>query len=199
MRKISVFPIIGFFILTACSSTDKSPATPVISTVLVQPTVTEIRVFPTPSSPDDTIIWDDLQVTMDQLEITQDFINEYGSVRVPPAGKKFMWVHIRIKNSGTIERNMPLLENFSILYAAIEIKPTYGHRQGYTEYTALGSVIFPDQELDGWIRFDIPATAELNHLRFIFLPESFQVGTSFSSPNYPYAEDKPTYVWNCGP
>jgi hypothetical protein len=63
----------------------------------------------------------------------------------------------------------------------------------------LGPVIFPEQELDGWLRFDIPDTAELRDLRFVFLPESSQVGASFSSPNYPYADDKPTYVWKCKP
>jgi hypothetical protein len=36
-------------------------------------------------------------------------------------------------------------------------------------------------------------------LRFVFLPESAQVGASYGSPNYPYADDKPTYVWNGAP
>ena len=95
--------------------------------------------------------------------------------------------------------NMPLLENYSVLYAATELKPTYGHRKDHTEYTTLASVIFPNHELDGWLRFDIPAEAQLKDLRFVFLPESSHVGVSFSSPNYPYSEDKPTYVWNCAP
>jgi hypothetical protein len=100
---------------------------------------------------------------------------------------------------GQIELNVPLGENFSVLYAATELKPTYGHRKDYAEYTALDAVIFPDHEVDGWLRFDIPATAELKDLRFVYLPESSQVGASFSSPNYPYSDDKPTYVWNCVP
>ena len=93
----------------------------------------------------------------------------------------------------------PLSEHYSVLYAATELKPTYGHRQGYVDYTTLGTVIFPGQELDGWLRFDVPTTAGLKDMRFVFIPESAQVGTSFSSPNYPYADDKPTYVWNCAP
>jgi hypothetical protein len=63
----------------------------------------------------------------------------------------------------------------------------------------LDSVIFPDQTVAGWLRFDIPTAAALKDLLFVFLPESSHVGTSFSSPNYPYADDKPTYVWKCAP
>lgn len=138
-------------------------------------------------------------MTMDQLEVTQDYVTDFGSTRSPSVGQKFLWVHIRLKTTGQIEIDVPLAEHFSVLYAATELKPSYGHRAGYADYTALGPVIFPDQELDGWIRFDIPTTAELKDLRFVFIPESSQVGTSFSSPNYPYADDKPTYVWKCIP
>jgi hypothetical protein len=106
-------------------------------------------------------------------------------------------VHIRLKNTGQVEMDVPLSEHFSILYAATELKPTYAHRAGYTDYTALGPLIFPDQQLDGWLRFDIPTAAQLSELRFVFIPESAQIGTSYSSPNYPYAPDKPTYVWKC--
>ena len=93
--------------------------------------------------------------------------------------------------------NVPASEHFSILYAGTELKPTYGHRAQYIDYTTLGLAIFPDQELDVWLRFDIPTAAELRDLRFVFLPESSQVGASYGSPSYPYADDKPTYVWNC--
>lgn len=199
MKRLPAILLIGLFILTACSRERETPAALATATTSPQPTATEIKMLPTPSSPGDSILWENLQVTLDRLEISQDYTTNFGSRRVPPAGKKFLWVHLRLKNPGSVGLDMPVLENFSILYAATEIKPIYGHREGYKEYTALGPVIFPNQELDGWIRFDIPATAELSDLRFVFLPESAQVGASYSSPNYPYADDKPTYVWNCAP
>lgn len=199
MKKISSILTIGWIILAACSSTGQTSATPLPATVAPQPTATAIKVLPTPSSLSDSILWDGLKVTLDQLEVSQDYMTDYGSTRIPPAGQKFLWVHIRLKNTGQIEMEVPLSEHYSVLYAATELKPSYGHRQGYAEYTALGPLIFPNQDLDGWIRFDIPTTAELRDLRFVFLPESSQVGASYSSPNYPYADDKPTYVWNCGP
>ena len=199
IKRLPVILLTGLFILTACSREHETSTPPATATASPQPTATQIRLLPTPSSPGDSIFWDNLQVTLNELEITQDFTTNYGSKRVPPAGKKFLWAHLRLKNTGPIELDMPVLENYSILYASTEIKPIYGHRQGYAEYTALGSVISPNQELDGWIRFDIPATAELKELLFVFLPESAQVGASFSSPDYPYAGDKPTYVWNCLP
>jgi hypothetical protein len=197
MKKLSSIHAIVLIVLTACSSTGQASTTQVTSTPSSQPT--GIKVFPTPSSPGNSIVWDDLQVSMDQLEITQDYVTDYGSTRSPSPGQKFLWVNIRLKNIGQIETDMPVSENFSVLYAGTELKPSYGHRQGYADYTALGSVIFPNQELESWLRFDIPTVAELNELRFVFLPESSQVGTSYSSPNYPYADDRPTYVWNCVP
>jgi hypothetical protein len=196
LRRLSSVLLIGLVFLTACATQRGSDisATPT-ATQTPLPTLTP-TLLPTPSLPRASILWDDLQVTMDQLEITQTYINRFGSIRNPPAGKKFLWVHIQLKNTGQVKLDMPVLENYSILYAATEIKPVYGHRQGYVEYTPLGSTIFPDQVLDGWLRFDIPDTAELREMRFVFLPESAQVGTSSSSPNYPYADDKPTYVWD---
>lgn len=190
--------LIGLCILTACSSSGES-VTPVTITAPPQPTATEVRILPTPASPGDSITWQDLQVTLDQAEITEDFITEFGSTRNPSPGMKFMWAHVQLKNVGQIEIEIPNLENFSVLYAATELKPTYGYRQGYTEYSTLGPILFPDQQADGWIRFDIPTAAELQDLLCVFLPESAQIGTTFSSPNYPYSEDKPTYVWKCAP
>ncbi|HLO16794.1 MAG TPA: DUF4352 domain-containing protein [Anaerolineales bacterium] len=199
MKNISSLVFIGLFILAACSSAGADATLPATATASPQPTATEIKTLPTPASPGDRITWDTLQVTMDQLEVTQDYVTDYGSTRIPPPGQKFLWVHVRLKNVGQIELDIPVSEHFSVLYAATELKPTYGHRKDYADYTALGPVIFPDQELDAWLRFDVPTTAELKDLHFVFLPESSEVGTSFSSPDYPYAKDKPTYVWICEP
>jgi hypothetical protein len=187
---------VGLFILTACSSGGES-VIPTAVTARPQPTATQVRILPTPASPGDSIVWRNMQVTMDQLEITDEFITEFGSRRIPSPGMKFMWAHIQLKNVGQTEIEVPQIEHFSVLYAAIELKPTYGHRQEYKDYSTLGPILFPDQQVDGWIRFDIPATAELKDMLCVFIPESAQIGTTFSSPNYPYSEDKPTYVWKC--
>lgn len=196
MNKTLNILLTALFIVSACTATGESVA-PVAITAPPQPTATEITVLPTPASPGNSVTWRDLQVTMDQIEITEEFITEFGTSRIPPAGEKFLWVHVQLKNAGQIEINTPLLENFSVLYAATEIKPSYGHRREYTEYSTLAPVLFPNDAVDGWIRFDIPAAAELKDLRFVFLPISAQVGASFSSPNYPYSKDKPTFVWKC--
>ncbi len=186
----------ALLLLTACSPAGQTPIVQAPTTPYLQPTATTTPV-PTPASPGNKIVWNNLQVMMDGLEITQDYVTEYGSTRVPPAGQKFLWVHVLLKNVGQAETTIPGSEHFSILYAGIELKPTYGHRQDHTDYTTLGHVIFPAQELDAWLRFDIPTAAELKDLRFVFLPTSAEVGASPSSPNYPYAENKPTFVWKC--
>lgn len=197
LKNILYILLIGLFLLAACTAQNVVTAVPATATATqLPPPVSTPTPLPTPSSRSDSILWDNLQVTMDQLEITNEYMTGFGSTRNPPAGKKFLWVHVQLKNTGGVELDMPVLENYSILYAAIEVKPIYGHRDGYVDYTTLGSAIFPDQELDGWLRFDIPSTAELNEMHFVFLPESAQVGVSYSSPSYPYADDKPTYVWD---
>jgi hypothetical protein len=196
LKKTLYILLIGSFLFAACTTQNVVTAVPATATATQPPLSTSTPTpLPTPACRNDSVLWDDLQVTMDQLEITDEYTTGFGSTRNPPAGKKFLWVHVQLKNMGGVELDMPVLENYSILYAAIEIKPIYGHRDGYVDYTTLGSTIFPDQELDGWLRFDIPNTAEMNEMRFVFLPESAQVGVSYSSQNYPYADDKPTYVW----
>lgn len=192
------FLFIAFFILAACASAEEFPSTPAVTAMSAQPTPTEIKVLPTPSSLGDSVTWRGLQVRMDQAEITDRFINEFGSHRVPPAGYIFLWVHVALENVGQDEVTVPEPENFSVLYAASEFKPIYGHRQGHADYTDLPSTLFPEQQLDAWLRFDIPDTASLSDLWFVFLPTSAQVGVSASSPNYPYSDNKPTYVWKCG-
>jgi hypothetical protein len=196
LKKVSRTLFIGLILLTACSTTGKSPDM-VTATSTPPPTATAIKVLPTPASPRDSILWKALQVTIDRPEITQEYLTDFGSTRSPSPGTKFLWVHVYLKNTGQIKIDLPLYEHYSILYAAIEVKPIYGYRQRHAEYTALNSTIFPNQELDGWLRFDIPDMAELKDLRFVFIPESSGVGTSFTSPNYPYSDDKPTFVWNC--
>ena len=199
MKPITSILFVGLFVLSACTSAGGFSPTPVSTPGLPQPTVTVSRVVPTPSSPGDPVLWRDLQVSMDQPESTDTFINEFGSQRVPSAGQKFLWIHLALENIGTEEIPLPESENFSVLYAESEFKPIYGHRQGYADYTDLGAVLFPKQKLDAWLRFDIPAEADLRELWFVFLPTSAQVGVSPSSPEYPYAENKPTYVWRCEP
>lgn len=194
MKKRSGLIAMGFLLLVACSTAGQAPVSP-----SPQPTATPIIVMPTPSSPGNSVTWDNLQVSMDQPEFTNVYETDYGSTRYPPGGGKFLWVHIGIKNTGQVETGLPLAENFSVLYASTELKPTYGHRDGHKDYTELAPVIFPDQSLDGWLRFDVPATAEFKDMLFVFLPESSQVGSSYSSPTYPYADDKPTFVWDFMP
>jgi hypothetical protein len=197
-QKITGMLLPGLLILAACVSTNELTSTPAVASVSSQPAPTRINVLPTPSSPGDLVIWRDLQVSMLQAEITDRFLNEFGSQRLPSPGKKFLWVHVALETIGEDEMALPESENFSVLYAESEFKPIYGHRQGYADYTSLGSSFFPGQTLEGWLRFDIPDGANLRDLWFVFVPGSAQVGASPSSPNYPYADDKATFVWRCG-
>lgn len=162
------------------------------------PTQAPNRPLPNPIPSGQEVTYADFRVTMAQAEITTSYITEYGSRRDAPTGSKFLWVHILLKNSGQVERGLPAVEHFSALFGASEFKPIYGHRQGHADYTTLKSIIYQGQQVDAWLRFDVPSDAELRNLQFAFLPESFQVSTAFAPTDYPWA-DHPIYLWRCGP
>ena len=149
-------------------------------------------------SPSQMVVYDDLRVVMDQAEITASYLTEFDSTREPPAGKIFLWIHIVLKNIGQQEQNLPESEHFSALHSTSEFKPTYGHRQDHADYTNLTTSIIPGQELDAWLRFDIPDASELQDLWFAFLPESSQVSILFSPSTYSCG-DHPIYLWACAP
>src|SRR5262249_39731600 len=98
MKNILVIFAIALVILTACSSTNQNSAPIVGFTPFPEPTSTQIKIVPTFSSPQDHITWRDLEVTMDQLEITQEYQTDYGFSRIPTEGNKFLWVHVQLKN-----------------------------------------------------------------------------------------------------
>lgn len=195
--KYSTFLLsVTLLLVTACSTQPEIPTVTATQTPRPIATSTAIRIPPTPFATGDSILWCDVFFSMERAEVTNEFITDFGSTRLPSPENKFLWVHINLINIGTVEVSLPAIEHYSILYAATEIKPSYGHRGGYIDYTSLGITLFPGQEVDGWLRFDIPTAAELKDMLFVFIPESAQVGASFSSPNYPYSDDKPTYVWD---
>jgi hypothetical protein len=135
---------------------------------------------------------------MSEAKITTGYLTEYGSTREPPAGKKFLWIHIILQNIGQNDRNLPAPEHFSVLYGTAEFKPTYGHRKDYADYMALTADMVQGQDVNAWLRFDIPVAVELKDLQFAFLPESSQVSVGFSSNKYPWG-DHPIYLWMCAP
>lgn len=189
--------LFGLLVLTACNSTSGPVVPSPAPSASPRPSV-ETKSLPTPVSPDQMVIYDDLQVVMSQVEFTTSYLTEYGSTREPPAGKRFLWIHISLKNIGDGARDLPAPEHFSVLNGATEFKSTYGHRKDYTDYMALMKDMIQGQDVNAWLRFDIPAALELKDLWFAFLPESVQVSVGFSSSDYPWG-DLPIYLWKCAP
>jgi len=188
---------LGLFIITACNSTSGSVVPSPAPSASPQLTV-EHKSLPTPVPHGQMVVYDDLQVTMGEAEITTSYPTEYGSTREPPAGKKFLWIHITLKNIGQGERDLPAPEHFSVLTGMTEFKSTYGHRKDHADYMALNTSMAEGQEVDAWLRFDISAALELKDLWFAFLPESSQASIGFSSSDYSWA-DHPIYLWTCAP
>jgi len=187
----------GLLIAVSCNSSGEAVVpTPVPSST--PQAVVENNIVPAPMSPNQMIIYEDIQVVMKEAEITSTFITEYGTTREPPPGKNIIWVHILLKNIGQSEQTLPEPEHFSILNNTTEFKATYGHRKDHTDYMALTSILAQGQEVDAWLRFDIPVAMDLTQFIFAFLPESSQVSIVSSSDGSSWT-DHPTYLWTCVP
>ena len=195
--KFVLIGLIGVLTLAACTSASGTVVPAPIPSLPPQATA-ENKSLPTPAPGGQTIMYEDLQVTMDQTEITESYETEFGSSREPTAGIKFLWIHIVLKNVGQQEQNLPAEENFSALLGTTEFKPTYGYRKDHTDYITLNTVIDAGEEVDAWLRFDVPIEAELKDLTFVFLPESTQISFGFSSTDFSWA-DHPIYLWSCAP
>ena len=189
--------LLGILTLAACTSASGTVVPAPILSITPQATA-ENKSLPTPAPGGQTIMYKDLQVTMDQTEITESYETEFGSSREPTAGIKFLWIHIVLKNVGQQEQNLPVEENFSALLDTTEFKPTYGYRKDHTDYITLNTVIDPGEEVNAWLRFDVPLEAESKDLTFVFLPESTQISFGFSSTDFSWA-DHPIYLWSCAP
>ena len=199
-KKVSTFllcNLLGLLIITSCN-TSRGISNPTPAPSIPPQVISETKSLPTPLSPGQEIIYKDIQVTMDQAEITDSYPTEYGSNRVPSNSREFLWVHIIVKNIGQKEQNLPTMEHFSVLSVETEFKSTYGHRKGYKDYLDLSTVINQGVVVDAWLRFDVFTGSELKDLKFAFLPESTQVSFGFSSNEYFWA-DHPIYLWNCVP
>jgi hypothetical protein len=197
MKKI--YALLCLILFAGCVPAQKDLPSPV---TVLPPTVTPVPTpvptpLPTPFAPGDLVVWNDLQVSMLGAEITDSYVNKFGSQRKPTQNRIFLWVHVQLENTGQDNLNLPGVKHFSALYAATEFNPAYGHRQGHPDYTALGPTLFPGQKVDAWLRFDLPATATLKDVQFIFMPESFQLGVLASSPTFPWGGRHPIYVWFC--
>jgi hypothetical protein len=200
MKKILKFLLrylLGLFIIAACvpASGSVSPASASTPTPQV---VTEKKTLPTPMTPDQTAVYGDLQVTMKDAEITSGYLTEYGTEREPPAGKNIIWIHILLKNMGQAEQDLPEPEHFSVLNGTNEFKATYGHRKDHADYMALTPTLVQGQDVNAWLRFDIPIELVLEDLKFVFLPESSQVSFGSSLSDNPW-DGHPIYFWNCLP
>ena len=194
MKKIF---LLGLLFITACATTNTGVVPTSVPSATLQATA-EIKSLPTPVPNGQTISYKNLQVTMEQAEITTSYETEFGSDREPTAGIKFLWVHVNLKNVAAQEQTLPPEEHYSALLGETEFKPTYGYRKDHADYNALKPVLGSGEEVNAWLRFDIPFDAEIIDLKFVFMPDSTQVSFGFSSSEYSWA-DHPIYLWNCAP
>ncbi len=149
---------------------------------------------PTLMVPGNQAVYDDFQVSMLGYELGSTYTTEYGSLREPPTGQQFVWIHVQVANQGQTMQNLPPSVHYSVLYQGLEVKSSYGHRQNFSDYTTLRAGLSARQTVDGWLRYVLPIAAQAGDISFAYLPDSIQV--SFVSPGTasPWAEHK-IFLW----
>jgi len=183
--------------LAACGTSGKPTVRPVVNATSA-PAATQTSSMPEPMPQGQQITHKELRVTMRQAEISNDYETEFGSKRKPSLDRKFLWAKVELENTGVRTQKLPDIAHFSLIFGKDEFKPGYGHRLNYPDYTTLRPEITPGQKINAWLRFDIPASTELDDFQFVFLPESVHVSFSNPASDYSWA-DHPEFFWNCGP
>jgi hypothetical protein len=185
--------VFSLLILTACT-TSGQPVVPTVNNSTSAPSATQVRSTPTAIPTGQAILYKNLKVTLLQSEITSGYMTEFGSKREPSNGGKFVWVEIAIENMGNTEGSLPTPEHFSLVLGRTEFKPGYGHYLDHIDYSVLKPKLFQAQKVQAWLRFEIPANAELQTLQFAYLPESLEISYSFPTSGYDWASH-PIFLW----
>jgi hypothetical protein len=191
-----LFASLAVFIMAACAPSPTALPPTAVQTrapgavaLLATP-----KALPTPASMSEAVNFEDFIIRIGRVEINEQYKTKFGPLRDATPGVKFLWVQVIVENSGDANIELPGEEHFSVLDGAREFKPTYGHRDGFPDYTSLSGAIFPGSPLEGWLRFDIPAEAGLDDLQFAFLPESTRI-TYTRTQSGDSIFDHPLFLW----
>jgi hypothetical protein len=194
MKRLTGF--LTLFVLAACSP--RPSALPPTATLTPAPGAVALlatpRPLPTPASIGEAAAFNDLIIRIGGVEINEQYRTRFGPMRDATPGIKFLWVLVVVENGGEAGIDLPGEDHFSILLGGNEYKPTYGHRDGFPDFTSLGGAVFPGKPLEGWLRFDIPDEAELKDLQFAFLPESTRI-TYTRTQSGGSIFDHPVFLW----
>jgi len=194
MKSLTGFLLL--FLLAACSPGAAAP--PPTDTLTPAPGAVALlatpKPLPTPASMDTAANFEDLTVQIGGVEINDRYKTSFGPVRDSTPGLEFLWVQVLLENNGQAAIDLPGEDHFSVLHGGREYKPTYGHRDGYPDYTSLGGTVYPGSPLEGWLRFDIPEEAALDDIQFAFLPESTRITFTRTQSGGSYY-NHPVYLW----
>ena len=177
-------------LLASCYGSPEPPTPTPIPTPVPAPTAQ----LPTPLAFGTSIVDQNITFFIDQTEISGTYTTDFNTQRDPPSGRKILWVHIQIVNPGQSTLKTPGAEHFSVIYGESEIRSTYGHRQGYPDFTDLSVNLFPAQTLAGWLRFDVPTEAVLEDLTIAFFPNN-KFLPALTRGDASIWVDQPIYIW----
>lgn len=191
-----LFVSIVIFLLAACAP--RAAALPPTATLTPAPGAVALlatpKPLPTAASLGEAVTFEDLTIQIGGVELNDQYKTRFGPVRDATPGVKFLWVQVLVENNGQAVKDLPAEDHFSVLHAGREYKPTYGHRDGFPDYTSLGGAVLPGSPLDGWLRFDIQEETGLDDLQFAFLPESTRI-TYTRTQSGSSIFDHPVFLW----
>jgi hypothetical protein len=188
MRPLLFLPLL--LLLSACTVASAPPTT----TPRPSPTPLQRRLLPTPLAPAAAAVWNDLEVSAADFELTAAYPTRFGTTRQATQDMQFLFVRLTLRNLGATELRLPEVQRYLALVFERELQATPGHRRDQTDYTDAPARIAPGEELTLWLRYEIPASATPADVIFAFTPESRTIGRLEPGAAAPWAEH-PVYLW----
>jgi hypothetical protein len=114
---------------------------------------------------------DSLQVTPVQYEITNEYTSQGGEVITPSSGATFLWVLVTVENTGDNAADPSFI--FELYYRGEKTDDkTFGHVDNDPiNYPSFRSEkLFPNQQIEGWIMFEVPEAINLPNAYFLVRP-----------------------------
>ena len=118
----------------------------------------------TPSGLGQSVVYQNVEITVIAYEFSDAYIPRVRPDQTvpPPAGAKFLWLHMMAVNAGQERLALPGPDSFEILYRgtasrSITMNYSFATRSGYRDYA--GGIVSPAISDEGWVAFVAPSGA----------------------------------------
>ena len=137
------------------------------STLMVTPTPTS----PTELSLGESAMVNNISITVVKYEFADSFIDGSNRTHFPYESMKFLWIYVKVTNTGEVTQNIPRSSDVSVYY-----KDTFFHRSGGVYYyseskeremyspTMVGGfgLLYLGGHEEGWIVYEVPKDLDIS-------------------------------------